>query len=288
MKGVILAGGKGSRLLPITRSLNKHLCHIYDKPMVYYPLSTLMLAGVREVALVSGAESVPQFQALLGDGSEFGINISYITQDVPGGIPHGFASTSDWLAGEPACLILGDNLFHGPSLGRALSQVSHPPNATVFGFQVSNPQDYAVIDFRGNSFAVEQITEKPPNPQSNWVIPGLYFLPPGADAFCLELLPSQRGEVEIVDLLRVYLNDGCLVLNRLPRGVTWFDVGTVQALNDASLFVRLIQERSGTLVGSPEEASWSQGWISDENLETRVNSLGETDYAQHLGRLIGL
>lgn len=283
MKGVILAGGTGSRLFPATRAVNKHLSAVYDKPMIYYPLTTLMLAGIQEVALVSDVKSLPLFKRLLGSGHEFGIRLSYLEQDRPGGIAHALHASEEWIGDSEICLILGDNLFYGPSLGRALSEMRRATAASILGFRTANPSEYAVIEYSESSRGeVLGIQEKPPNPASNWVVPGLYFLPVGAAGLCGELTPSHRGELEIVDLLNHYLAEQSLVVTQLPRGVTWFDVGTVRALSDASLFVRLTQERSGSLVGSPEEAAWQMGWIGESQLASLIRRCGGTEYADCL------
>lgn len=287
MKGVILAGGTGSRLYPATRAANKHLLAVYDKPMVYYPLTTLMLAGIRDVAVVSDVKSLVLFERLLGAGRQFGIHVTYIEQDRPGGIAHALHATADWVGESDICLILGDNLFHGPSLGRALSDMRREAAASILGFQVANPNEYAVIEYSpDNPGHVVSIKEKPLRPASNWVVPGLYFLPEGAAALCGELTPSRRGELEIVDLLEHYLTRGVLSVMKLPRGVAWFDVGTVRALSDASMYVRLTQERSGSLVGSPEEASWQMGWIRDVEMDELIRGSADTEYAKHLQLLL--
>ncbi len=260
MKGILLAGGNGTRLWPITKSTSKGLLPVYDKPLVYYPLTTLMLAGIREILVISTPEHINLYRDLLGTGSDWGMNIQYAQQDKPRGIPEAILIGEEFVAKENFALILGDNLLYGSGLGRNLLNKISPIGATVLAYEVSNPQDYGVVYF-DNSNTPIKIVEKPEKSHSNWAVPGLYFLDPSAIGYCQELVVSSRGELEIVDLLNKYLADEKLNVVQLTRGTAWLDLGNADSLSEAADFVRAMQTRQGLLIGSPEEISWRLGWI---------------------------
>jgi glucose-1-phosphate thymidylyltransferase len=254
MKGVILAGGLGTRLRPATKAISKQLIPVYDKPMIFYPLTTLILAGIREVAVVCNPGHVEDFEQTLGDGSEFQISIKYLVQTKPLGIAHCLIIAKDFLAGQKCCLILGDNIFHGPGLGRKLQENLGIDGAKIFAYEVSNPSEYGVVDFDsiGN---VTSIEEKPKSPKSSFAIPGLYFFDQNCSDFAKLLTPSLRGELEITDVLKKYKDIGKLKVERLPLGSAWLDTGTFEAIHDASSFVRTLQARQGIVIGDPKQAS---------------------------------
>ena len=261
MKGVILAGGRGTRLNPLTAVVSKQLLPIYDKPLIYYPLATLMLAGVREILIITTPEDQSLFKKVLGSGSKFGVSISYTTQSEPKGLAQGILLAKEFLNGEPFAYILGDNLFYGQGLGRELHKFQNIRGAHVFGYTVSNPSEYGVatIDAKG---IVTQLEEKPEKPASNIAITGLYFYDTRAVGFAAELKPSKRGEIEITDLNNVYLELGELSCTILPRGTAWLDTGTFNGLHDAATFVRITEERTGLRIGDPSDVAKVQGWIS--------------------------
>jgi glucose-1-phosphate thymidylyltransferase len=281
MRGVILAGGSGFRLSPITKSVNKQLLPVYDKPMVFYPLATLLTAGVREVLLVTTEEYTHNFQSLLGDGSQFGISISYAVQNHPRGIADAFIVGEDFIGKESVALILGDNIFHGTGLGRQLQDFSNMSGANIFGYHVSNPQDYGVIEFSSSGKAIS-VEEKPSKPKSNFAIPGLYFFDNDVIRVAKEVKPSTRGELEITSVLEVYLQRNALTVTILPRGTAWLDTGSVNSLHDAASYVRIIEERQGSKIACLEEISWYLGLISTPQLESLGKSYGQTEYGKYI------
>lgn len=260
MKGVILAGGIGSRLFPLTQFSSKQLLPVYDKPLIYYPLSTLMLAGIKDVLLITAPNHIQSFQTLLGDGSQFGISISYVEQAIPMGLAHGLMLAEDFLEGEECAFILGDNIFHGPKLGRSLQCFTKVHGAQIFGYPVKNPENYGVAIFNENQKIIH-LEEKPTKWVSNIAIPGFYFFDSRAVNFAKSIKPSNRGELEIIDVLKCYLNSNELSIQLLPRGTAWFDAGTFADLHDAGSYVRLIEERTGERIGDPHEVSKVQGLV---------------------------
>lgn len=261
MKGIILAGGAGTRLSPLTKVASKQLLPIYDKPLIYYPISTLMLAGLKEILIIVAPSEISKFESLLGDGSQFGINFRYAIQEEPKGLAESLIIAEDFLTGESSCLALGDNIFHGPGLGRALAKYSTLVGAQIFGYSVKNPEAYgiATVDQKGN---VTKLTEKPLNSKSNLAIPGLYFFDSRASGFARSLKPSNRGELEILDVLECYRVRTQLKLEKLPRGTAWFDSGTFTDMHDASTYVRLMEERTGVRVGDPTDVARVQDWLT--------------------------
>ncbi len=285
-KGIVLAGGSGSRLYPCTIAVSKQLMPIYDKPMIYYPISTLMLSGVREILIISTPQDTPLFQRLLGDGSDFGVQFSYAVQPKPEGLAQAFIIGEDFLSGSSAVLVLGDNLFHGQDLLKAIgSASSRRKGATIFGYQVSNPQAYGVIEFSKDSQALS-IEEKPLAPKSRYAVPGLYFYDDKVVEHSKRIKPSNRGELEITDLNKIYLERGELMVERLGRGTAWLDTGTHQSLLDASHFVQVIEERQGLKMACLEGIGYENGWLSKEKLEERIRFLGKTIYADYLSKLL--
>jgi glucose-1-phosphate thymidylyltransferase len=282
MKGILLAGGSGTRLHPMTLAASKQLLPVYDKPMVYYPLSTLMLAGIREIMLISTPEDLPQFRRLLGDGSRFGITIEYAVQPKPDGIAQAFLIGRDWIGGEACALALGDNLIHADHLSRLLQTAAKQPDgATVFAYQVRDPERYGVVAFDADGTAVD-IVEKPANPISNWAVTGLYFYDKQVTDIAAGIKPSPRGELEITDLNHVYLEMGTLRVEKLSRGCAWLDAGTPDSLLQAATFVQTIQSRTGMLVGCPEEVAFRMGYIDADRLRFHARHLGKTE----LGRVL--
>ncbi len=281
MRGIILAGGTGSRLHPITWGISKQLMPVYDKPMIYYPLSTLMLAGIREILVITTPHEAEQFQRLLGDGAAFGLQISYEVQPRPEGLAQAFTIGADHIGDEPVALILGDNIFHGANLGKNLSRFADLDGAAVFGYRVANPEEYGVVEFDENGIAVS-LEEKPERPRSPYAVPGFYFYSNDVVARAAELKPSARGELEITDLNRTYLDEGRLQVEVLPRGAAWLDTGTFDALNDASNFVRTIEARQGFKINAPEEVAWRMGFISDEQLAELGRGLTKSGYGDYL------
>lgn len=281
MKGIILAGGTGSRLHPITQGISKQLTPVYDKPMIYYPLSTLMLAGIRDILIITTPADQEQFQRLLGDGSRFGINLEYKVQPSPDGLAQAFILGADFIGNDPVALVLGDNIFYGPGLGTQLATYEQKDGATVFAYRVADPRAYGVVEFDEN-FNALSIEEKPENPKSDYAIPGLYFYNSKVVEYARQIKPSPRGELEITDLNRVYLEQGKLKVEVLPRGTAWLDTGTFDSLADATNFIRTVQSRQGLSVGCPEEIAWRHGWLSDEQLRDIATPLVKSGYGSYL------
>ncbi|MEB2334452.1 MAG: glucose-1-phosphate thymidylyltransferase RfbA [Anaerolineaceae bacterium] len=286
MKGLILAGGRGTRLSPLTNVISKQLLPVYNKPMVYYPLSLLMLAGIREILVISTPEDLPNFKRLLGDGSQWGIHFEYAEQDQPRGLADAFILGRDFVAGQPACLILGDNIFFGDNLPNKLrAGAAVRDGALVFAYPVHDPERYGVIEFDSNGRAIS-IEEKPKAPRSNYAVPGLYFYDEKVCDYATALEPSPRGEIEITDLNRVYLAAGNLQVETLGRGFAWLDAGTHDTLLQASNFVQTIEQRQGLLVGSPEEAAYRSGFITASQLHRLVDLVKTSSYASYLSRIV--
>jgi glucose-1-phosphate thymidylyltransferase len=288
MKGIVLAGGSGTRLHPATLAVSKQLLPVFDKPMVYYPLSVLMLAGIREIMIISTPHDLPLFRRLLGDGSRWGLKLDYAEQDKPRGIAHAFVLAEEFLAGEPSALVLGDNLFHGHDLEARLSQAKDNATrqgATFFACRVADPHRYGVVEFDGESRALT-IEEKPTLPRSDWAVTGLYFYDGRAPALAKALAPSPRGELEITDLNRVYLDEGTLRVVRLGRGYAWLDTGTHDSLLEAGEFVRAIEKRTGQKVAAPEEVAWRMGFIDGDALRALAAPLRNSGYGSYLENLL--
>ena len=280
MRGIILAGGTGTRLHPITRGVSKQLVPVYDKPMVYYPLSTLMLAGIQDILIITTPEDAPSFTRLLGDGSQFGIAISYVVQPEPDGLARAFVLGADHIGHEPAALVLGDNIFHGPGLGTRLRRFHRITGGAIFAYPVSDPTAYGVVEFAdGRAISIE---EKPAKPRSSYAIPGLYFYDNDVVAIAQGLRPSARGEYEISDINRIYLEQGRLRVDVLARGTAWLDTGTFDSLLDAANYVRTIEERQGLKIGAPEEVAWRMGYIDDDQLLRLAEPLTRSGYGEYL------
>ncbi|MGC5585135.1 glucose-1-phosphate thymidylyltransferase RfbA [Ornithinimicrobium sp. W1665] len=286
MKGIILAGGTGSRLHPITLGVSKQLVPVYDKPMIYYPLSTLMLAGIRDVLVITTPHEADQFTRLLGDGSRFGINLTYAVQASPDGLAQAFLIGADHVTGGPSALVLGDNIFYGPGLGTRLRRFADLSGAGVFAYQVADPTAYGVVEFDKDGVAVS-LEEKPAEPRSRYAVPGLYFYDETVVDHARQLTPSARGELEITDLNRTYLDAGQLHVEVLPRGTAWLDTGTFDSLNDAANYVRTLEARQGMKIGCPEEVGWRQGWLTDTELLQRAEPLRKSGYGIYLEGLVG-
>lgn len=286
MKGIILSGGAGTRLHPMTRVVSKQLLPIYDKPMIYYPLSTLMLAGIREVLIISTPDDLPLFEKLLGDGKRLGMQFAYEEQAKPEGLAQAFTIGADFLDGEPACLILGDNIFYGDGMTAVLTQaVNQIEGATVFGYYVSDPERYGVVEFDDQGTAIG-LEEKPTYPKSSYAVPGLYFYGSDVVEKARALKPSARGEYEITDLNRVYLEEGRLQVRKLSRGTAWLDTGTNRSLMEASQFVQSIEERQGLKIACLEEIAMSNGWIGAEEIQAEADSMGNSKYGEYLRYLL--
>ncbi|MBF9048131.1 glucose-1-phosphate thymidylyltransferase RfbA [Rhodobacterales bacterium LSUCC0031] len=285
-KGIILAGGSGTRLYPITMGLSKQLLPIYDKPMIYYPLSVLMLAGIREIAVITTPQDQEQFRRTLGDGGQWGLSLRYIVQPSPDGLAQAYLLAQDFLAGAPSAMVLGDNIFFGHGLPDLLAEAdARPAGGTVFGYRVADPERYGVVDFAPDG-SVRAIIEKPAKPPSHFAVTGLYFLDGTAPERAAAVTPSPRGELEITSLLESYLADGTLQVSRMGRGFAWLDTGTHASLLDAGNFVRTLEQRQGMQTGSPEEIAYQQGWITAEDLANRAKLFAKTDYGKYLERLI--
>ena len=284
MKGIVLAGGSGTRLFPLTSAFSKQLLPVYDKPMVMYPIATLMAAGIREIAIISTPTDKPLFEKLLGDGSRYGIGFRYLIQDQPRGIPEAFLIAEEFINNQTVCLILGDNIFHGSGLGRDLAKHKDINGAKIFGYRVANPSDYGVIelDLEGKVISIE---EKPKIPKSSYAIPGLYFFDKRICTISRNLKPSYRGELEIVDVLHAYQSEFQLSVSILPRGTAWLDTGTSDSLLDAGNFVRVIQARQGIHIASLDEIAWRQGWISAKQM-TSASLPGTASYKNYLLNLL--
>ncbi|MEL7097607.1 MAG: glucose-1-phosphate thymidylyltransferase RfbA [Pseudomonadota bacterium] len=280
-KGIILAGGSGTRLHPITLSVSKQLLPLYDKPMIYYPLSVLMLAGITEIAIITTPQDQDQFRRLLGDGSQWGLSLRYIEQPSPDGLAQAYLLAKDFLAGAPSAMVLGDNIFFGTGLQDALQAANAAPHSTVFGYQVSDPRRYGVLGFDADG-TVTSIIEKPENPASKYAVTGLYFLDASAPERARGIEKSARGELEITSLLETYLHDGTLSVERLGRGYTWLDTGTHGSLLDAGNFVRTISQRQGQQIGCPEEVAFEMGLITAAQLTDLAREFAKTDYGQYL------
>ena len=287
MRGIILAGGSGTRLHPITIGVSKQLVPVYDKPMVYYPLSTLMLADIRDVLVITTPHDAPQFQRLLGDGSQFGIHISFAEQPAPQGLAQAFTIGADFIGDDEVALVLGDNIFYGPGFGRRLKRFRDLDGAAVFAYWVSNPFDYGVVEFDEHGRALS-LEEKPSSPRSSFAIPGLYFYDNEVVDIARSLRKSARGEYEITDVNRRYLERGRLHVEVLERGTAWLDTGTFDSLNDAGTFIRTVEHRQGLKIGAPEEIAWRHGWLSDDELRTRGEALAKSGYGTYLLRLLEL
>lgn len=287
MKGIILAGGSGTRLWPITKGISKQLMPVFDKPMVYYPLSTLMLAGIREVLIITTPEYGSQFQALFGDGAELGMSISYASQPSPDGLAQAFLIGEEFIGDDPVALVLGDNIFHGGGLGTQLQKYSDIDGGLIFAYQVANPQAYGVVEFDADMVAVS-IEEKPAKPKSSYAVPGLYFYDNSVIEIAKSVTPSARGELEISTVNERYLQAGKLQVHVLDRGTAWLDTGTFESMMQASEYVRVIEDRQGIKIGCIEEIAWRAGWISDEKLAALAAPLEKSGYGGYLKRLLEL
>lgn len=285
MKGIILAGGAGTRLYPLTKVTSKQLLPIYDKPMVYYPLSTLMLAGIKDILIISTPDDTPRFETLLGDGSQFGISLSYIVQPSPDGLAQAFILGKQFLNGEPGAMVLGDNIFYGNGFGKTLKDAAanaeENGRATVFGYYVPDPERFGVVAFDDDWHATS-IEEKPEKPKSNYAVTGLYFYPGDVSKRAEQVKPSARGELEITTLNEMYLNDGLLDVKLLGRGFAWLDTGTMDSLIEAAEFVQMIEKRQGIKISAPEEIAYSNGWITYEELLESARAYGKSPYGMHL------
>ena len=285
MKGIILAGGSGTRLYPLTRVTSKQLLPVYDKPMIYYPLSTIMLAGIRDILIISTPEDTPRFENLLGDGSNFGIKLSYAVQPSPDGLAQAFTIGKEFIEADACAMVLGDNIFYGngfgPVLRSALENAEKNKRATVFGYYVSDPERFGVVEFN-ESGKVISIEEKPKQPKSHYAVTGLYFYPSGVSAKAEEVKPSDRGELEITTLNQMYLDDGILDVQLLGRGYAWLDTGTMDSLVDAADFVRMVEKRQGIKISAPEEIAFRNRWITREQLLASASLYGKSPYGEHL------
>jgi len=285
VKGIILAGGTGSRLWPVTRGVSKQLLPVFDKPMVHYPLATLMAAGLRDVLIITTPEDASSFTRLFGDGSDLGIHLTYATQDAPGGLAEAFLIGADFLDGDAAALILGDNLFYGPGLGRQLRSCTDPKGGFIFAYEVADPRAYGVVELDADGYVVS-LEEKPTVPKSRYAIPGLYFYADDVVDIARSIQPSARGELEITAINQAYLDDGRLEASVLPRGTAWLDTGTFTDLQAAGEYVRVIEERQGTKIACLEEIAWRNGWIDSEHLLRLAEPLRKSGYGDYLLRLV--
>ncbi len=286
MKGIVLAGGSGTRLYPITQGVSKQLMPIYDKPMVFYPISVLMLAGIREILIISTPDDMPGFKRLLGDGSQFGVSFSYAIQSSPDGLAQAFIIGEEFINGDSCALVLGDNIYFGESFGRKLeSVVQRDEGATVFGYQVMDPERFGVVEFDGNNRAIS-LEEKPAQPKSNWAVTGLYFYDKDVVEMAKQVKPSERGELEITTLNEMYLEKNALHVEKLGRGFAWLDTGTHDSLLEASQFIHTIEKRQGYKVACLEEIAYKKGWLSKQQVEQQAILLAKTGYGQYLQRMI--
>ena len=285
MRGIILAGGSGTRLHPLTIGTSKQLLPVYDKPMIYYPLSTLMLAGIREILVITTPHESEQFQRLLGDGAQWGISLKYATQSSPDGLAQALIIGEEFIAKEPVALILGDNIFFGPGMGTSLERMKARPGATIFAYEVDNPSDFGVVEF-DDSGRVISLEEKPKQPKSSFVIPGLYFYDGNAASMAKQLTPSLRGELEITDLHSRYLQEGLLQVEVLDKGKTWLDTGTIDAMHQAANMVFNIELELGKKINVPEEVAWRMGYISNEQLSVQADRYPKSGYGQYLHQLL--
>lgn len=285
MKGIILAGGAGTRLYPLTKVTSKQLLPIYDKPMIYYPLSTLMLAGIKDILIISTPEDTPRFEALLGDGSQFGVSFSYKVQPSPDGLAQAFILGEEFLDGEPGAMVLGDNIFYGRGFGKTLKEAAanaeENGRATVFGYYVPDPERFGIVEFDENWHAIS-IEEKPAVPKSNYAVTGLYFYPGDVSKRANQVKPSARGELEITTLNEMYLKDGLLDVKLLGRGFAWLDTGTMDSLLEAAEFVQMVEKRQGIKISAPEEIAYAQGWIDKAHLLESAKAYGKSPYGLHL------
>lgn len=285
MKGIVLAGGSGTRLFPLTKAISKQLLPVYDKPLIYYPISTLMLSGVREFLIISSPRDIKSFEELLGDGKNLGVTFSYQVQPKPNGIAEAFIIGEDFIDGNPVTLILGDNIFHGVGLGAQLRQLQKTDGAQIFAHSVRDPENYGVIEF-GTDGSTLSIEEKPKSPKSNYVVPGLYFYGSDVTELAKLITPSHRGELEITSLNQIYLKNGNLKVTKLERGTAWFDTGTIASLSDASNYVRILEERQGSKIACPEEISWRNNWIDDNQLLKISETYFNSQYGNYLKQLL--
>ena len=284
MKGIILAGGAGTRLYPLTMVTSKQLLPVYDKPMIFYPLSTLMLAGIKDILIISTPEDTPRFEELLGDGTQFGVSLQYKVQPSPDGLAQAFIIGKDFIGDEPCAMVLGDNIFYGNGLGRLLRAAvddAEKGRATVFGYYVNDPERFGVVEFDEDGKVIS-IEEKPSCPKSNYAVTGLYFYPKGVSAKACEVKPSARGELEITSLNEMYLNEQKLDVQLLGRGFAWLDTGTMESLLDAANFIKMIEERQSIIISAPEEIGFIRGWINTEELKASAVKYGKSPYGKHL------
>lgn len=285
MKGIILAGGSGSRLWPITKGISKQLMPIYDKPMIYYPITTLMLAGIREILIITTPDDQSQFQRLLGNGSQWGIKLEYAIQPSPDGLAQAFIIGEEFIGDDTVALVLGDNIFHGSDLGHALKKCVDRDGGTVFAYEVSDPERYGVVEFDEND-RVLSVEEKPAEPRSNFALVGLYFFDNKAVEYAKNSEPSARGEIEITSVMNQYLSNGSLNVNRLDRGDVWLDTGTINSMTDAGDYIRVVQNRTGLIVGSPEEVAYHEGYINKDQLLALAEPLKKSGYGEYLLSLV--
>jgi glucose-1-phosphate thymidylyltransferase len=285
VKGIVLAGGTGSRLWPITRAISKQLMPVYDKPMLFYPLSTLMMAGIRDILVITTPEDSEQFQRLLGDGGGFGISVSYAVQREPKGLAQAFTIGADFIGGDPVALVLGDNIFHGAGLGTQLARLTTLTGGHIFAYHVAEPSAYGVVEL-DEAGVVLSIEEKPAKPRSSYAVPGLYFYDNDVVEISRHLTPSARGELEITAVNQVYIDRGALSVSVLPRGTAWLDTGTFTSLVQASEFVRVVEQRQGWKIGCPEEVAWRNGWITDDDMRRHAAELASSGYGDYLLTLL--